>query len=92
MSMHFSICGGDVTSEKCCAPCKAARVEFADADGHMMATPSYSLELLRECVSEAFREDWTDNDRRWRVLLAGMKRRRWAALRAQRAEAPSVAL
>ena len=81
---HFSICDGDPTSEKCCAECKAARVEFADADGHMMATPSYSLEMLRECVAEAFREDWTDEDKRWRVLLAGMYKRRRAARMAER--------
>ena len=79
---HFSICDGDVTIEKCCAPCKAARVEFAAADGHMMGTPSYSMEMLRECVAEAFSEDLTDEDKRWRVLLSGMRRRGRAARRA----------
>ena len=78
---HFSICDGDVTIEKCCAPCKAARVEFAAADGHMMGTPSYSMEMLRECVAEAFSEDLTDEDKRWRVLLSGMRRRGRAARR-----------
>lgn len=80
---HFSILDRDVTSEKCCAPCKSAREEFRDAHG-TFGTPGYSMELLMECWSGESRRFWTDDDRRWRVLYAQMLRRGRAAKREAR--------
>ena len=77
---HFSVCDGVATGEKCCAPCKAARVEFKDVHG-TMGTPGYSAQLLMECFGGESRKFWSEDDRRWRVLVAGMIRRGRAAKR-----------
>lgn len=77
---HFSVFDGDVTTEKCCASCRAARDEFRDHHG-TVGTPGYTMQLLMECWSGESRKYWTEQDRRWRSLYAAMLLRGRAAAR-----------
>lgn len=80
---HFSLLDGYVTSEKLCSDCYAARAEFTAAHDQI-PQPGNFAELLRECFLEESRQFWTEQDRRWRTLYAGMVRRGRAARRAPR--------
>lgn len=83
---HFSVFDGYAHDCAVCALCDDARSEFRAAHGTVLG-PEYTMEMFQECVSDL---SWgtftleqrrrrtarlTDDDRRWRTLLAGMKRR-----------------
>lgn len=48
---HFNVFDGAMTSEKCCATCKADRVVFAAAPGHVDCSPSDFVWFLDGCVN-----------------------------------------
>lgn len=73
--VHFSLFEGDVTSDKCCEECDAERMEFGNAPGHMLFSPSYFPSVLSDCVSEG---DDDDEGTRWRVMLDRIKAARLA--------------
>ena len=70
--VHFSVYDGRPTSEKMCFECDKAQREFANAHDGIRHVPSAFLEVLFECYNEEIRSAWTDQDRRWRSLMAGM--------------------
>ena len=83
---HFSVFDGYAYDCAVCVPCDDARREFRDAHGTVLG-PDDTMEMFEECISDL---SWgtstlderrrklsrlTDEDRRWRALLAEMKRR-----------------
>jgi hypothetical protein len=79
--VHFAVYDGDPCSEKMCGPCDAAAAEFAAHHDGTRFVPSATMETLRDCYMEENRDGWTDQDRRWRSLVAGMLVRGRAARR-----------
>lgn len=61
---HFSLYGGDTTSNKCCFACWLAREEFAQAHEGARFPPSFMPTAIADCIGEG------DDDDRWRALLA----------------------
>lgn len=71
---HFSVHDGSPYSAKMCACCRGARQEFGE-EHRFFPTPGALPEMLAACFREEHREHWTPQDKRWRQLLAGIKRR-----------------
>jgi hypothetical protein len=69
--VHFSIFERRPTSEKCCGECEADRKAFADAHGGTLCTPSFLLEMLRECVGEE-----PESEETWRPVIDRIVARR----------------
>jgi hypothetical protein len=71
-------------TEKACLACDWACRRFLGAhdDEASITNPSYFAEMLRDCVGEAGRGYWNEQDREWRRLRAGMLSRGRAAKRA----------
>lgn len=70
----FAASDGRGSSEKSCALCYDAAVEFGD-EHHLYPFPSDLVNHLRECYDPRARVYWSDQDRRWRQLMAGILRR-----------------
>jgi hypothetical protein len=77
---HFSVADGRAVSEKICGVCFVAREDFAEVHA-VIPTPGYFAQSLVDCYGSEAREFWTDEDRRWRKIYAGMLRRGRAAKR-----------
>lgn len=64
---HFSKYDGEVSFQRICGPCYAARDEFANAH-ESTPVPAYFPTLLRECIDDHDEE----SKRRWGPMLAAL--------------------
>jgi hypothetical protein len=71
--VHFSICHGDVTDEKCCGDCEADRAEFANAHGGFRTSPGYFPDQVAACITEGDEEGTA-----WEAMLGRIEARRKA--------------
>lgn len=69
---NFCVFDGHAASEKACAECDSARLEFGHAEGHLTPTPSSFEEMLSSCVDDG-------DDGAWTAMLDGLRKRRGAA-------------
>lgn len=71
----FSICEGAASTGKHCAACEREMARFAAAHAGARMTPGGFTEMVSECIYEGDGDD----ARRWKAMLARIRRRAPAA-------------